>query len=199
MRNSPVLDALFPKIRTKILAATVTRTGKQWYLSELAAFLHTRPSSLQREVDALGKAGILQQWHHGRRIYFKADPNCPVYPDRRNLFDKTAGLIPTVGQELEPFGDRIQLAFIYGSIARSEEESGSDIDLMIVGAVGLADLAPAVRRAERSLRRPVNPIVYSKAEFRRKVKGHDHFLTTVLKDIKHFVKGSEHDLEAIAG
>ena len=199
MRTSPILDALFPEVRTKILAATVSQSEKKWYLTELATFLHTRPSSLQREVDALGKAGILEQWRDGRRLYFKADTNSPVFADLKSLFEKTAGILPLLGQELERFGNRIRFAFVYGSIARSQEGSGSDVDLLVVGTVGLADVIPVLRVAEQALGRPVNATVFSIEEFRRKARSQDHFLSAVLKDTKQFVKGGEHELEAITG
>ena len=199
MRMSPTLDALFPEIRTRILASTLMRPEKQWYLTELAAFLETRPSSLQREIDSLSKAGILEQWRDGRRVYFKADIKSPIFRDLKSLFEKTAGITSVLQQELESFDSRIQLAFLYGSVARSQEVSQSDIDLMIVGTVGLSDLTSALRRAERLLGRPVNPTVYSVDEFRRKVKGQDHFLSTVLKGKKQFVKGDASELEAITG
>jgi len=199
MRTSPILDALFPEVRTKILAATVSQSEKKWYLTELATFLHTCPSSLQREVDALGKAGILEQWRDGRRLYFKADTNSPVFADLKSLFEKTAGILPLLGQELERFGNRIRFAFVYGSIARSQEGSGSDVDLLVVGTVGLADVIPVLRVAEQALGRPVNATVFSIEEFRRKARSQDHFLSAVLKDTKQFVKGGEHELEAITG
>ena len=173
--------------------------GEPWYLSELSAFLHTQPSSLQREVDTLSKAGILEQWRDGRRVYLKPDTHSPVFLDLKGLFDKTAGLIPVLQQTLEPFGDRIQLAFLYGSVARSEEETGSDVDLLVVGSVGLAELVPALRSAEQILGRPVNPTVFSTEEFGRKARRHDHFLSTVLRGAKQFVKGSKRELEAITG
>jgi predicted nucleotidyltransferase len=198
MRRSPILGALFPEIRSKILAATLGQPEKKWYLTELAAFLQTQASSLQREVDALTKAGILNQWRDGRRVYLRPDTESPVYADLKSLFEKTAGLVPVLQQELEIFGDRIKVAFIYGSIARSEETSGSDIDLMIVGTVGLSDLIPALRRAEHALGRPVNPTVYSAGEFARKAVGLDHFLSKVLQGEKQLVKGNENELEALA-
>lgn len=199
MRKSPVIDALFPDIRGRILAATFTRPEKQWYLSELSTFLHTRPSSLQREVEALSKAGILEQWKDGRRVYLKPDTRSPVFPDLKSLFDKTTGLIPVLQQTLESFGEKLQLAFLYGSIARSQEESGSDIDLLVVGPIGVADLVPGLRTVEQILGRPVNSTVFSVEEFGRKARSHDHFLSAVLKGPKQFVKGSEHELEAITG
>lgn len=199
MRRSPVISALFPDVRGRILAATLERPDKHWYLSELSAFLHTQPSSLQREVDALSRAGILEQWRDGRRVYLKPDIQSPVFPDLKSLFDKTTGLIPILRQELECFGDRIQLAFLYGSVARSEEGSRSDVDLLIVGQVGLVDLVPTLRNAEQSLGRPINPTLFSEKEFSRKARTHDHFLTAVLKGEKQFVKGGESELETITG
>jgi DNA-binding FadR family transcriptional regulator len=151
MRSSPVLEALFPKVRQGVLAATLTQPGKWWYLSELAQFLHTTPSSLQRELKALAASGILEQRREGTRTYFKAETRSPLFPELRGLFEKTAGLLPTLQQALHPFRDRIACAFVYGSVARRQETALSDVDLMVIGAVGLAELAPALRKAEARL------------------------------------------------
>src|SRR5215469_7605917 len=118
MRKSSALAALFPGTRRQVLAATVIQPDRWWYLSELAAFLHTRPSSLQRELAALVQSGILEQRRDGRRTYFKADTRSPIFPDLRSIFEKTAGLAPTLQAALQPFGERILCAFVYGSLAR---------------------------------------------------------------------------------
>ena len=199
MRRSPIIDALFPEIRGKILAATLTRPEKSWYLSELSTFLHTRPSSLQREVDALSKAGILEQSRDGRRVYLKPNALSPVFIDLKNLIAKTAGLVPVLQEALEDIGQHIKIAFLYGSVARSEEVSESDVDLMVIGTVGLSEMVPALKSAEAILGRPINPTIYSMEEFRRKARAHDHFLSTVLDGTKQFVKGSERELEQIIG
>jgi DNA-binding transcriptional ArsR family regulator len=199
MRTSPILEVLFPDIRAKILSVLLLQPEKRWYLTELASRLETQPSSLQRELEALSKAGLLEQTKDGRRVYFRADTNSPVFEDLRGLLEKTVGLVPILKQEVDSFGERIQLAFIYGSTARSEESSESDVDIMIVGDVGLADLVPSLRRAERRFGRPVNPTIYSPKEFSTKSKNNDHFLTAVLRGAKEFVKGNDGDLAAVAG
>ena len=200
MRNtSPTLASLFPTVRQGVLAATLTRPEKWWYLSELAAFLHTRPSSLQRELSSLEQSGILQQRKDGRRTYFKAETRSPIFRELRSIFEKTVGLIPTLSMSLRPFASRIVCAFVYGSIARREEHATSDVDLMVIGRVGLGDLAPSLRKAEKRLGREVNVTNYSVDEFRKKVAGGDHFLTSVLKGSLQFVKGERRDLDAIAG
>ena len=199
MRNSSVLTALFPHVRQGVLAATLTQPSKWWYLSELADRLGTTPSSLQRELSSLVASGILTHRREGTRAYFKAETRSPVFRELQQLFEKTAGLIPIVKQILEPFGDKIQCAFVYGSVARNREHATSDVDLMVVGKAGLADLSSALRKAEQRLGREVNATVYSQEEFREKVKSHDHFLTTVLKGRKHFVRGGQSDLDELVG
>ncbi|MGH2360609.1 MAG: hypothetical protein ACRDGM_08725, partial [bacterium] len=153
MRKTSALEALFPKVRRGVLAATLTRPDKWWYLSELAEFLRTTPSSLQRELKALVASGILQQRREGTRIYFKAETRSPLFHELRGLLEKTAGLVPALQQVLQPFQARIDCAFVYGSVARREEHALSDVDLMVIGKVGLADLSPALRKAETRLGR----------------------------------------------
>ncbi len=197
-KNVPALDSLFPSVRQGVLAATLTRPDKWWYLSELAQFLHTRPSSLQRELISLEQSGILQQRKDGRRTYFKAETRSPIFRELRSIFEKTVGLIPTLRVALRSFDNKIICAFVHGSIARREEGATSDVDLMVIGSVGLADVAPTLAKVEKRLGREVNVTDYSVEEFRKKVTEGDHFLTTVLKGSVQFVKGEQRDLDAIA-
>ena len=197
-KNVPALDSLFPSVRQGVLAATLTRPDKWWYLSELAQFLHTRPSSLQRELISLEQSGILQQRKDGRRTYFKAETRSPIFRELRSIFEKTVGLIPTLRVALRSFDNKIICAFVHGSIARREEGATSDVDLMVIGSVGLADLAPTLAKVEKRLGREVNVTDYSVEEFRKKVTEGDHFLTTVLNGSVQFVKGEQRDLDAIA-
>jgi len=199
MRNSFVLSALFPQVRQGVLAATLTQPDKWWYLSELADRLNTSPSSLQRELSSLVASGILVHRREGRRAYFKAETKSPVFRDLQQLFQKTAGLAPTMEQTLRPFRAKILCAFVYGSVARRREHATSDVDLMVIGRTGLSDLSPAVRQAEERLGREVNVTAYSPEEFRKKVKTGDHFLTTVLRGRKQFVQGGQSELDEIVG
>jgi hypothetical protein len=68
---------------------------------------------------------------------------------------------------------------------------------MVIGKIGLAQLSPVLRRAEKRIGREVNVTDYSVDEFRKKAEENDHFLTTVLKGGLQFVKGEQRDLDAI--
>lgn len=198
MRKSPTLAALFPDTRAKVLTAAFLQPEKRWYLTEMADFLRTRPSSLQREIDSLVRAGILSQSRDGRRVYLQADKGSPVFADLQALLKKTAGIVPMLRKEILALGNKIKVAFLYGSIARSEEGSQSDIDLMLIGALGLADVTTALRRAERAFGRPINPTVFSQSEFATRSRSRDHFIRTVLRNEKIFLKGDADELEELA-
>jgi len=197
MRNSPILEALFPKVRQGVLAATFSQPEKWWYLSELADRLATAPSSLQRELSSLVASGILAHRREGTRAYYRAETQSPVFSDLRHLFEKTSGVIPTLDQMLQPFHKKICSAFVYGSIARGRERSTSDVDVIVIGEVGLAEMAPALRKTEARLGREINTTVYSAQEFREKIHARDHFLTAVVKGPKHYVAGGPSDLDEV--
>jgi len=198
MRDIRTLDALLPKTRQGILAATLVQPEKAWYVSELARRMRVPASSLQRELRGLSDAGILRTHRQGRMVYYQANMNSPVFRDLRGLLLKTAGLVDVLAHALKPVVARLRIAFVYGSIASNTEQSDSDIDLMLVGQVSLAELALPLRRARELLGREINPAVYTAAEFKRKYATKDPFLTQVLDRPKIFVLGNDNELGKVA-
>lgn len=195
MRKSAELDALFPTIRAGVLSAALLQPEHWWFLTEMAEYLNVTPSSLQRELESLVRAGLLQRHQDGRRTYFKANSDSPVFPELRGLINKTMGIVPALRDELRKFGDRIRLALLYGSIARGSEHSGSDVDLMVVGTLQQIDLLPSLKRLETRFRREVNVTLFSPEEFQHKRALKDHFLSTVLKGKPIPLKGTLDELE----
>ena len=189
---------MFPATRQAVLAATLMHPDRWWYLSDLAKHLGLSPSTLQRELAGLVEAGILRRRRDGNRVYFQANPDCPVLPELRRLMVKTVGLADVLREALQPLAAGIRVAMIYGSVARAEEQSGSDVDLLVVGDVGLSDLAPALKEAEKRLQRPINPMVYSAEEFARKARSGHHLITNVVKGEMIFLLGGRHELESLA-
>ena len=113
-------------------------------------------------------------------VYYQPSARSPILPDLRNLILKTAGLVDVLADALHPLARWLRLVFVYGSIASGNEQSDSDIDLMVVGAISPADLALPLRHARDRLGREINPSVYTSSEFTRKRAANDPFLTRVL-------------------
>ncbi|MCK4304399.1 MAG: nucleotidyltransferase domain-containing protein [Candidatus Eisenbacteria sp.] len=170
------------------------RPEREWYRSELACELGVPASSLQRPLARLRETEILSGRRSGNRTYYRANTENPVFPELRGVLAKTSGLAWILREALEALAEKIAMAFVYGSIAAGEQVSSSDVDLFVVGKVGLAELAPLLRQAAMQLGREVNPTVYTEAEFTKRVRSRNHFLRSVLDKPKLFVVGTENDL-----
>ena len=195
MRKISPLDPLISKTVQGVLASTMMSPERWWYLSDLAKHLNRRPSSLQKPLSALVESGILRRRLDGNRVYFQPDPDCPFHDELRSLVAKTVGLVDVLRELLEPFEKTITFAFVYGSVARGEEFSQSDIDLMVIGQVTRFELAKILQQAQQWLARPVNVSLYTASEFAKKVASHEHFISAVLEGKKVFVVGNAHDME----
>jgi predicted nucleotidyltransferase len=199
MRKVRPIDALFPKTRRGILAATYGQPNRWWYLSELAAQLSTTPSSLQRELTSLVSSGILKQRRDGKRLYFQAENESPIFSELKGLIEKTLGIEDALRTTIKKFKTGIRCAFIYGSVARIEDHALSDVDLLVIGEIGLSNISSPLRKLEKEFKREFNVSCYSPKEFRQKAESKNHFIVNVLESKKIFLKGDEDELERIAG
>jgi len=195
---SSVASVLFGKSMQAILAVLYGRPDEEFYLRELARSSGTTASSLQRDLAALARAGIVLRTERGHQVYFRANRACPVFDELRGLVVKTFGVVEILKEALRPLADRIDAAFVYGSVARGEERAGSDIDLLAVGEAGFGELIEALAPAQRRLAREINPTIFPRGEFALKVRAGNHFLATVLEEPKLFLIGGQDELESLA-
>lgn len=199
MRIKNPINALFPPVRQVILAATYGQADRWWFLSELASFAGKTPSSLQRELKALAASGILRTKRDGNRLYFQAEADSPIFEPLRGLIEQTLGVKDGLREAIEPLIDRIDIAFIYGSVARNEDKALSDVDIIVVGEIGLSDLSKVLRPLETKFGREFNATCYRREEIKRKLKGGNHFLKSVLEKEKTFLVGDANELDELAG
>ena len=202
MRNikekNSLIDALLPEVRQDILGILLLQPDRWWYMSDLASHLNRPVSSLQRELNTLTDVGILDNKRDGNRVYYRADTQCPIFPELSSILTKTSGLVDQLRVALRHLENKIRVAAIFGSLARSEEHSGSDIDLLVVGDLGLGDLVAVLHETELKLSREINPTVYTEDEYKSKVMSGDHFLTSILETERLFLIGDEHEMESLA-
>jgi len=196
--TAPPASALFGKSMQAILTQLYGRPDQEFYLRELARSTGKTPSSLQRDLAALTRAGIILRTARGHQVYFRANRASPVFEELRGLVVKTFGVVEILRDALQALTDRIESAFVYGSVARGEARAESDIDLLVIGKVSSGDVIEALAPAQRRLGREINPTVFPPAEFAEKARGGNHFLTTVLAEPKLFLIGGENDLEGLA-
>jgi predicted nucleotidyltransferase len=201
--TDPELDlltaALFGKNRMAVLGLLYGHADERFYLREIVRAAGGGVGAVQRELRQLTRAGVLRRHVEGRHVYFQANAECPVFAELRGLVTKTAGTVEILRTALAPLRHSVQVAFIFGSVARGEERRVSDVDLLVVGTVRFADLVAAVLPAQERLRREINPTVYPPEEFRSKLGSRHPFLQRVVADPKLFLLGDQHELAKLAG
>ena len=90
------------------------------------------------------------------------------------------------------FQDRIQAAFVFGSVAKGSDRATSDIDLLLISdALPYGDLFTALAQTESTLGRPVNPTIYTAEEFLERREKDAAFLARVMKAPKIWLIGGE--------
>ncbi|MCK4224349.1 MAG: nucleotidyltransferase domain-containing protein [candidate division Zixibacteria bacterium] len=192
------MESLFPGTRRKVLSLFFMHPDKQFYFREVLKLTDTKQGTIQRELKSLTKAGILELETRGNQTYYSVNKSHPIYEELRRIVLKTFGLVDVLKHILFPFREKIEVATIYGSIASGEETAKSDIDLLVVGKISFDNLSAATSKAEKELKREINPTLYPIKEFKEKIKRKNYFLRSVLKSKMIFLIGNENDLARLA-
>jgi predicted nucleotidyltransferase len=167
------------------------------YMREIERRTGFAIGTVQTELKKLQRLDIISRERDGNRVYYRANTGHPLYPDIRSLVLKTNGLAEVIVNALGNEKD-IQIAFVFGSFAQQEEKASSDVDLMVVGDIGLRKLTGLLMDVSGKIGREINPHVFSEKEFIKRKTGHDHFLIQVLDSPKIFIIGTENELVAMA-
>lgn len=191
------VDSLFPATRKKLLAVLYGRAGEEFYLRELVRVAGKGHGVVQRELQNLVQGGLVLREERKGRTYFRANRQCPIFEELKRIIVKTAGLVDVIYDAIGSVKG-IEIAFVYGSVARGEEGPDSDVDVAIIGKCSFKSVVSALTPAQEILGREINPTVFPATEFSKKAKGKHHFVRSLLDGEKIFVIGSEHDLERLA-
>jgi predicted nucleotidyltransferase len=191
-----LLEIIFPQVRAEVLRLLFADASRELHLRELTRQSGLTLGTLQTEVEKLCSADLLLSRRDGNRRYFKANAAHPLFTDLHQLVLKTSGLREVLVEALGGL-DGVELAFVFGSLASSTGKAGSDVDLLIIGDVGLRALAPRLRKATEKLGREINPVTMTATEF---VRGrvNNAFLADVLAKEKLWVKGNADELARLA-
>lgn len=190
-----LVDLVSSRVKAELLRLLFGLRQPELHLRELVRQSGLSLGTVQQELKRLTRVGLVIARKDGNRVYYRANPDHPVHRDLCSLVLKTDGLAGVLQPALA--GTEVRLAFVFGSVARGDTGAASDVDLMVIGTVGLRRLATLLSGVADRLGRELNPHVLSLEEFAERKQQHDHFLTSVLNSPKLFVKGTEHELAAM--
>ena len=188
--------ALFSQVKLRVLGLLIGHPERSFQLLEIIQRVGSGRGAVQRELERLTSAGILDLVIAGSRKAYQANKESPIFEDLFRLIVKTVGLIEPLKNALGRYRSQIDAAFVYGSVAKGEDTAKSDIDLMILGqGVAYDQIYVALQKAEKILFRSVNPSLMTMDEWTEKLLNKNAFVTKVLNQQKLFVFGTENDLK----
>ena len=186
-------EILSSRVRAEIFRVLFGFDPAELHLREVVRASGCSVGAVQTEMKKLTRLDLVLQRRDGNRLYYRANGDHPLFPEIRGLVVKTVGLVDILREALVKCAG-IKVAFVFGSVAAHGERSGSDIDVMVIGAVGLREVSGVLAGATSLVSREINPYVIEVEEFVRRRNEREHFITQALGTPKLFIIGSEHGL-----
>jgi DNA-binding transcriptional ArsR family regulator len=187
---------LCSRVRAEVFRVLFGLEGGELHLREIQRQTHLAIGTVRQDIEKLVKMGLVSRRKDGNRVYYSANWKHSLAGEIRQLVLKTVGLADVLGAALK--AENVRCAFVFGSVASGSAGAESDIDLMMIGTIGLRKVSALLSGMGDRLGREINPHVLSPEEFAEREAAGDHFLTSVLASPKIFLVGSEHDLERTA-
>ena len=191
-------SVLFRDYRRRVLGLLLLHPGETYHVREIARLTGTVAGTFHKELATLEKAGILTSQSRGNQKLYTANRDCPVYEELASILRKTSGLVDVLAAALTPLSDQIDSACIFGSVARGRETANSDVDILLIGDVGFAEIVKALYPCHKVLGREVNPKVYDKAEWAGRAHKNDGFTREIVTKPKIFIIGGNEAFEEVS-
>lgn len=185
---------IFSEYRKRILGLLLLKPDASYHVRELARLTNTAPGTIHKELVKLTEGGILQSKKVGNQVHYSANMQCPIFEELAGILRKTSGLADVIAEALSRVRDQILFALVFGSVARGDQQANSDIDVMVIGDISFGDVVSLLHDDQATLKREINPVVYSIDGFKSRIDKNDSFIKEVLSKPKLFIIGSENEL-----
>jgi predicted nucleotidyltransferase len=190
-----LIEIVSSRVKAEIFRLLFGLRQPELHMREIVRQSGLALGTVQQELKGLSKVGLIKSRRDGNRVYFSANIDHPAHRELSALVIKTSGLAGILENALQD--KAVILAFVFGSLARGETRAESDVDLMIIGSVSLRRVTALLSGVAETVGREINPHVLTTEEFCERRKSRDHFIASVLSSPRLFVKGNEHELEAV--
>ena len=178
------------KLRESILRLYFINPDNEYYLRQLEKILKATVGNIRRELLNLKKTGLFLSRKKGRLDFYYLNKKYPLFNELKQIVNKTIGLVDEIKKDITKIKG-IETAFIYGPIAKGDNNLRADIFLFIIGQTDKIKLSSSMRKLEKKLKRNINIYVVNRKEFVFKKDIKDFFIYDLLKRPKIFLVGNK--------
>ena len=187
--RASLADALFPKVRQRVLAVLFDAPARSFFMGEVIALAHSGTGAVQRELAELSAAGLLTVHKHGKQKHYQANADAPVFDELSALVGKTMGVNNVVRASLARVSDQVTAAFVADQAPTALQ---APVTVVLFGKdTGSGSVSDAMQSAANVLARQVSFTLHTAESVTAAVEQDRRFLTRLLQTPKTWIVGSE--------
>jgi len=190
-------DRLFGKTRAGILREIYLNPDKRISFNELVRRVRSGDGAVSRELKNLLAAGLVAEEREGNHRFLHAAKSSPLYAELNAFVAKASGAPRVIRDALADLKDQIDVAFVFGSVAKGRERPDSDIDLFVIGRAGYSIVTERLRTTEKRLGRKVQTLYFDPGSSVDRASLRKSSMQSLLTGPKRFVIGNDRELERI--
>jgi predicted nucleotidyltransferase len=187
-----LIEIVSSRARAEFFRILFGTDSHEYHLREIQRRADLAIGTIRQEAIKLERIGLVNKRIDGNRTYYQANKSHPLYNTIHDLVLKTTGLTEILKKSLSI--KDIKFAFVFGSMAAGKEKPESDIDLFIIGDIGLRAVSKLLKEPSLKINREINPHIMTSEEFIKRKIEKEHFVATVLSSPKLMILGNENDI-----
>jgi predicted nucleotidyltransferase len=190
-------ELLFGRTRAAMLRELYANPDRRLSFNELVRRLKSGPGAVSRELASLISMGLVAEQRQGNQRLLSAGVSSPIFAEIKALIAKTSGVPSLIREALRDLAGKIDLAVIFGSVARGTEHAASDLDLFVVGTAGYSLITERMHALEDRLGRRVQTLYFDPDSRADRASLRKPATRALLAGPKVFLIGDERTLEKL--
>jgi len=186
-------DFMISRVRVQIMELFFNQPSEMYFVREITRQTHEEINAVRRELDRMLEAGILKSEERGNRLYYFLNKNYTFYSELLRMVKKSTGLGLKLIKQRKKLGT-IKFAMFSGKYVSVDTSKRTDVDILVVGDVVLAELESLMKEEEQKIGREISYSVLPEDEFEFRKQRRDPFLMEVIYGTRVMVIGNEEDL-----
>jgi len=172
--------AIGSKVSKALLSHFFLHADDKLYTNEMTVKFKLDKRNLVKKLKEYEKEGLFKSEKMGNQMYYSLNKKYPLYNEYRKIILKTIGIESNLKEILK--GKKgIKEVYIFGSYAADKMDSSSDIDLLVIGAIGTVELHKMLSGLQKSINREINVVNMTEQEYGKKKSVNDPFIKNVAK------------------
>lgn len=190
-------DNLFGKTRAAILREVFLNPDKRISFNELVRRVRSGDGAVSRELKNLLATGLIDEEREGNLRFLRAARKSPVFSVLKAFIEKTSGAPRIIRDAFKGLEQDIDVAFVFGSMARGRERPDSDLDLFVIGKAGYSVVSDRLLPIEKRLGRAIQTLYFASNSQVDRASLRKPAMQSLLAGPKRYVIGGDDDLHRI--